>query len=535
MRRAFGLGLVISVLAAAPAGAKIVRAEAILPPGQSGHVSITGVTSGTGSPHLYDQQQPFIEFKRKPFGFTTAGDKEEPRDGVTILRDNYGVPAITGRTDYDMWWGAGYAVAQDRLFELELFRRATTGRLAEILGRGYLDDDLIARRDYYTAAELDDMAARQASGELRMRAEAYRDGINAWIAQVRMNPGDMPGEFVALAVNLVDWTVRDSIAVGVFLARTVPSGDGNELNNLRALQKRGPDVLDALLPLRIKGQVATIPRSDGLFAQGRAQSRKAERAAFRRSIAFAKTLPPERMTESPPGRAEVAPGMIGRTGGSYMFAVRGKGRRAWLFNGPQLGFAVPELFVELELHGPGFDVRGVTAPGVPVIGIGHNQHVAWGFTSGLSDEDDLYAEKLVAGQDEKYVFEGAEREMECRDEVFNFRSAPTDLLGGAAPELGSVTERICRTVHGPVQHARRGRGVRPPLCDLGPRARDVHRHREAQRRRLCSRRGRRDARRHLERERHGRRRRRQHRLLASRPRADPALGVGPAPAAAGHR
>jgi acyl-homoserine lactone acylase PvdQ len=149
--------------------------------------------------------------------------------------------------------------------------------------------------------------------------------------------------------------------------------------------------------------------------------------------------------------------MIGGLGGSSMFAVQRKSdRHAFLFNGPQLGFAVPELFVEFEIHAPGYDVRGVTAPGVPLIGIGHNGNVAWGFTSGLSDEDDLYAEKLVAGAPERYEFKGEQRAMECRDEVFRFAPPPTNLLpltSGKVPDLaaGSKTERICRTVHGPVQ------------------------------------------------------------------------------------
>ena len=79
---------------------------------------------------------------------------------------------------------------------------------------------------------------------------------------------------------------------------------------------------------------------------------------------------------------------IGRTGGSNMWAVRSRDRRsATLFNGPQLGFQIPELFVEMELHRPGLDARGATAPGVPVLGLGHNEHVAWGVTSGLTDDD----------------------------------------------------------------------------------------------------------------------------------------------------
>lgn len=125
--------------AAAPAHAATIRAETVLPPGQSGFVSVFGVTSGTGSPHLYDQTALFSSFRWKPASFGQPGEAVEPRPGVRIVRDRYGVPAITATSEQDMWWGAGYAVAQDRLFQLELFRRATTGTLSEIVGRRYLD------------------------------------------------------------------------------------------------------------------------------------------------------------------------------------------------------------------------------------------------------------------------------------------------------------------------------------------------------------------------------------------------------------
>jgi penicillin G amidase len=149
--------------------------------------------------------------------------------------------------------------------------------------------------------------------------------------------------------------------------------------------------------------------------------------------------------------AELAPGRIGRVGGSYMFAVRRPGGGALLFNGPQLGYSIPELFVELEVHAPGLNVRGVTAAGAPVIAIGHNDDVAWGITSGLSDDDDLYAEQLVPGEPEQYRFKGEVRRMDCRDETFTYSGPPSDVLGGTIPGSGSRTERICRTVHGPVQ------------------------------------------------------------------------------------
>jgi penicillin G amidase len=229
--------LALAAALPAGAGAETLRAQAVLPPGQSGFVSLAGLPTGTGSPHLTDQVDLFTTFRHRSLMFDRPGGREVPRPGVEIVRDEYGVPSISAQSEYDAWWGVGYAVAQDRLFQLELFKRATSGRLAEILGSSFLDDDLIARRDYYTDAEVDRMLAR-VPRSLQARTAAYRDGINAWIEHVRANPEDLPGEFTALGVPLSDWSVRDTARVGVFLARTVPSGDGNELANARCGRSR---------------------------------------------------------------------------------------------------------------------------------------------------------------------------------------------------------------------------------------------------------------------------------------------------------
>ncbi|HZI90203.1 MAG TPA: penicillin acylase family protein [Thermoleophilaceae bacterium] len=445
------------------AQAAVKQAETVLPPGQSGFVSAAGLAEGTGSPHLTDQTSLFTSFRYKSALFGQQGETEMPRAGVRIVRGPYGVPSITGATDFDAWWGVGYAVAQDRLFQLELFRRATSGRLAEILGDGFLPDDLIARRDYYTDGEVDAMLARLPTNLVR-RAEAYRDGINAWVAETRSDPTKLPGEFTALGVQPPTWTVRDTARIGVFLARTVPSGDGVELDNLRALRELGARAFARLLPLRAPGRISTVPRKAGLFPSQPGRTVKQERAAYLRSRRALKTTPiPTPVEAATAGRSEAL-------GGSYMWGMNrkaGRGRRirtkgvdTYLFNGPQLGFSIPELFVEFELHSPVQNIRGVSAAGVPVLGIGHNGRLAWGFTSGLSDEDDLYAEKLTGP--ETYTFKGSQRQMSCRDERFDYRSPPTDLPdrigdiikpGGLA---GSRTERICRTVHGPVQAREKG-------------------------------------------------------------------------------
>jgi penicillin G amidase len=447
------LAALIGLLLLAPAASARVRAaESILPPGQSGFVSTPGVASGTGSPHLYDQQPLFTSFRYKSalFNPSAGGGTEVPRAGVKITRDDFGVPAIEAGSENDAWWGVGYAVAQDRLFQIELFRRATTGRLAEILGPDYLDDDLIARRDYYTGDELERMFRALPPG-IQARAAAYRAGVNTWVAHVRTNPQDLPGEYAAVGATPTELSEREQAAIGIFLARTVPSGDGQELRNLRALRAIGPKAFEALLPLRqpAKTETYTVPRGEGAFASQPGRTRKQERAAFKRSQRATAAFALPSAGAAAQARAAVAPGLPGRVGGSSMFAVREPGGSAVLFNGPQLGFSTPELFVEFELHYPGVDLRGVSAAGVPVMGIGHNDELAWGFTSGLSDEDDLYAETLTGA--ETYRFNGEQRTMDCRDEVFTYRSPPTGLLGKKAPESGSKTERICRTVHGPVQ------------------------------------------------------------------------------------
>jgi penicillin amidase len=263
------------------------------------------------------------------------------------------------------------------------------------------------------------------------------------MARVRSNPTLLPGEFAALGVTLRDWTLRDSARVGVYLARTVPSGDGVELENARALQTIGSRAFVKLLPLRNKGRITTVPAREGSFPSQPRRTRRQEKRAFRRSRRFVRGL---RLPSASSSSSRSA------LGGSYMWAIRAPGHHAYLFNGPQLGYSIPELFVEFELHSPVQNVRGVSAAGVPLVGIGHNDHLAWGFTSGLSDEDDLYAERLAGP--EGYVYKGRTLRMDCRDERFDWRASPPDLpdvILGGKPVSGSRTERICRTRHGPVQ------------------------------------------------------------------------------------
>ncbi|MEA2350391.1 MAG: penicillin amidase [Thermoleophilaceae bacterium] len=420
------------LLALAPAAAlgSIKRAETVMPAGESGFVN--DAATGAGSPHLYDQVSLFESFRWKPALFGQPGMTERPRAGVKIVRDKYGVPAVTAGNDADAWWGVGYAAAQDRLTELELFRRQATGHLAEILGEGSLAGDITTRRDYHTGAQLDAQVAHLPAA-LRKRLAAYRDGINAWIQHVREDSSALPAEFTLLGVPLRDWKVRDSAAIGVLLVRTVPSDPGREIQNALALRGLGKRKFARLVPLHVKGSPLIVPPSRGRFPSQPGRTRKDERSAFTRSAKFQDGLSLPKLPEPVQDKRGTT---LGTPGGSFAVAVR-RGSGAVLYNGPQLGFAMPEQLWEFEVKRPGLHVRGVTAPGAPVAAAGFNRDVSWAITSGESDDDDLYAEKLAGGP-ESYRYKGKVRKMACRTESFSFKT-------------GTTTRRLCRTRHGPVE------------------------------------------------------------------------------------
>jgi len=427
------LALALALPAAASAGVR--SAESVLPPGQSGFVPPDGQPA---NPHLTDQVSLFESFTLKPAGFEQPGQVESPRTGVTITGDAYGVPNVRAGSAGDAWFGVGYAVAQDRLVELELFRRSTQGRLAEVLGASRLESDIVARRDYYTPKELRRQIGRLPA-RLRARFDAYADGVNAWMARVAADPALRPREFELLGLVPKPWTALDSASIGVQLARTVPSDDGRELDNWRALRALGAKRFARYLPLRRPGTPTTVPASAGRFPSQPGRSRSDERKGYKASQKFLKGL-------KPPKAAAAAAHVAGRLpahGGSFHFALRGPGNTASLFSAPQLGFSIPELFVEYEVHAPGLDVRGVTGPGIPLVAVGHNGRIAWGITSGLGDDDDLYVERLAAK--ERYRFKGRTRKMSCRTETFEVSGAKR------------VKRRFCRTVHGPVQQTRGNR------------------------------------------------------------------------------
>src|SRR5215468_8018205 len=351
----------------------------------------------------------------------TAALAQSP-DTVTILRDRWGVPHIfsEGRdADVRSAYANGYAQAEDRLFEMDILRRAASGRLAETLGPDYLLMDEVVRRDGYTAAERRRLFERLAARD-RRSLEAYRDGVNAFIAEVTADPRRLPIEFGG--VPPAPWTIEDSVAAAVLELLVEGANGGQEVlqaDLLLDLLARFPEteargVFDDLLWIDEPAAPTTI-------AAGEAPARRANRDRIER---FAPAQLDLVRTHAAAIRRAAASlrqeqGLMGGLGGQPPFppGLRRHASNAIvvspafsatghpiLLGGPQTGLDVPSFFWEVGFHDGSYEAEGVIAPAGPGVLIGRGRHFAMTITSGIDDTVDTYVESLDPADPGRYRF-----------------------------------------------------------------------------------------------------------------------------------
>lgn len=289
-------------------------------------------------------------------GRLTVDGLEAP---ATIERDARGIPSIAASSEADAYRALGLAHGQDRLWQMELGRRAGQGRLAEVLGETAVPTDLfmrtlgLARAAAAAVAHLDP-ASRQLMA-------AYAQGVNAAIAAYPV----LPPEFLILRHAPEPWTVADSMLIGRLLALELGQGWRNELRYARLARLLTPQELQDLHP-------------------GRPAS-------------------PRTLVEVGSGEIEL-PDTSGL--GSNIFVLGGSRTRDGkpiLASDPHLGLRMPGHWYLARLAAPGLDVMGGTIPGLPVVVIGRNADVTWGFTNTHADTEDLFVERIDAADPERYL------------------------------------------------------------------------------------------------------------------------------------
>ncbi len=394
---------------------------------------------------------------------TTCTPLDQPPG--TVLRDHYGVPHIFANSMDDLLVTNGYVEAQDRLFEMEVFRRAGRGTLSEVLGAGQLEMDITIRRDLYTEAE------RQAQFDALSPVDQnslskFADGVNLYICQARLDPSKMPSEYAALGFLPADWSALDSVAAADFLIGVFGSFGGDEVRNAafffdvksRLRKSRAKRVFNDHFPLFDPQSPTTIPQLEKTFDDPLLHSTR--QFSSRQLKVLAKYLPSinaaagvsAAQAQAVARAAEqlgVKDGHVRHASNAILVsgALTDTGNPI-LLGGPQVGYAIPSFFFEVGLHAPGIDAVGVVPPAGPGIVIGRTQNFAYTITSGISDQVDTYLEVLNPANAKQYLFDGAYEDMSCRTETFTVQEPPPPAGSGGAPM--TVQREFCRTRHGPV-------------------------------------------------------------------------------------
>jgi len=336
------------------------------------------------------------------------------RQPVEVLRDRWGVPHIYARNTQDLFFAQGYMAALDRLWQIDLWRRIGTGKLAEVLGPSALGRDRIARAVQYRG---DWEVEWQSYGpETKAIATAFTAGINAYIISLK---GKRPLEFRLAGYDAGLWSPEDCVArvAGLLMTRNI----AREVARAQDARRFGLPTLnkylapDPVVPLE-------IPR--GLDLQD---------------------VSPEILNDF---NAAIGPARFAEQG-SNNWVVDGsmtQSGKPILANDPHRPVQLPSLRRTVHLVAPGWNALGAGEPALPGIALGHNDRIAFGFTIVGIDQGDLYVEKINPSNSDEYLYKGSWRKFTIvRDRV--------NVKGRTTPE-----EIVLRyTLHGPIIHEDRGK------------------------------------------------------------------------------
>jgi len=270
---------------------------------------------------------------------------------VNVVIDDWGVPHIFAQNEKDLYFASGYLQAQERMWQMELTRRAGFGRLSEIFGKVTLERDKFMRNMGFEEAALNDF--ENLSPKMRELIASYSNGVNAWMDSRKLN---WPIEFLILRFRPEPWTALDSLVVKEIMALMLCPDYRSEV-----VRGKLAESLGAEKALQILEEGIPPPPSESVMTSGTGTL----------------TIPPFQ--------------------GSNNWVVSGsrsESGKPLLANDPHLEITLPSIWYEMHISCPGLNAVGVSLPGVPFIIIGHNSSIAWGITNSAADVQDLYVEKI---------------------------------------------------------------------------------------------------------------------------------------------
>ena len=407
-------------------------------------------------------------------GVVRAPDLHAP---VTVIRDAAGIAHLYADDPHDLFFGQGYVHAQERLWQMEVWRHIGAGRLSELFGASSVDTDTFLRTLGWRSSAETDLAA--ASDDVRAALEAYAAGVNAYIDE---HAGALGLAFVVTGVQgglggglggyePEPWTPLDSMTWQKVQAWNLGGNLDAEIFRLLADAQLGdPARTDELYPAYDPSRPVITP--SGLDGSGGAGSAR----GTSNTTATASTASTSTTSTSPVSRSPVRLdpderagwrtlaglgasflALAGLDAGGGLASDHGIGSNNWvvtpelsttggalLANDPHLGFNMPSVWFMNGLHcrtideACPFDVVGVSFPGAPAVILGHNARIAWGATNAGPDVMDLFAETVDPANPDAYLYGGRSMPFETRTE--------TIVVAGGSTE----TITIRSSVHGPI-------------------------------------------------------------------------------------
>ena len=355
---------------------------------------------------------------------------------VTVTFTSHGVASISAATDHDMFLALGYVHAQFRLSELDEERRLGEGRLAQLAGPTDLASDEFELRLGLLRTAQQEWAQMPKASLPDQALTAYAQGVNDDMAQVRAS-GQWPAVFSLPGVYPSPWTPVDSLVIQGVLTQELDFtstpldyallerslGAARTMAWFPVIAKNAQTPYDpGPYPKPADDPAPDNPASDSTVPDNPAPSAGTAEAAAT-LLAQLSQLPPGQLHEYPDSNAWAANGP----------AVAGGG--ALLAGDPHLPQTLPSVWYEVALSAPGFDVAGVSVPGLPGVLIGHNARIAWSLTDTQNQATLFYTEKTRPGQ---YYWDGKWRPMQVVHYTIPVRGAATRHL------------TVDITVHGPI-------------------------------------------------------------------------------------
>jgi penicillin amidase len=356
-----------------------------------------------------------------------------PKAAVEVVRDRWGVPHIYAQSTEDLYFAQGYVMAQDRLWQMEMWRRGAEGRLAEVLGSSAVGRDRQARLlKYRGPTNSQELTNYHRDAQAIMTA--YVGGVNAFIQDAEKS-GKLPIEFVLTGIQPQPWTIE------TLLLRQNSFGDGtSELQLARSVaqlgaeeanRRRNPDPYETLV---VPDGIDVSIIGDDVLASTRGGGQPAKPAVLPQYASIAGSAPglqPDTSIPDPGSNNWVINGAMSTTG------------KPVVANDPHREVTLPSLRYIVHLNAPGWNVTGASEPPFLGVAIGHNDRIAWGLTIVGTDQQDVYVEELNPANENEVRFNGAWEPLRVVREEIAVKGAPAE----------EIELKFSR--HGPIFHVDR--------------------------------------------------------------------------------